>query len=119
MMDEPVEYDAFADIYDIWAHTAGAARQNQPFYLAAYANTAGLVVELGTGDGRIAVEAARKGKAIVGVDYSREMLKLCRQKAEAAEVAHLLTLIQADMRDLDRSPLEEGSPEQIWVARKA
>ena len=57
------------------------------------------MVELGVGNGRIAIEAAKQGKPIIGVDYSAEMLKLCREQAEAASVAHLLTLIQADFRD--------------------
>lgn len=101
MSHPPAEYDAFADIYDIWAQTAGAAQQNRPFYMETCANTPGVVVELGVGDGRIAVEVAKQGKPIVGVDNSAEMLKLCRQRAEAAGVAHRLTLIQADMRDFE------------------
>jgi len=51
------------------------------------------------GNGRIAIEAARRGKPIIGVDSSAEMLKLCRERAEVAGVADRLTLIQADLRD--------------------
>ena len=98
-MHQPVEYDAFADIYDIWAGTAPAAKRNLPFYVEEYLRTEGPVVELGVGNGRIAIEAARRGKPIIGVDSSAEMLKLCQQQAEAAGVADLLTLIQADFRD--------------------
>lgn len=98
-MHEQVEYDAFADIYEIWTETAPITGQNLPFYVAEYLNTAGPVVELGVGSGRIAVEAARQGKAITGVDNSAQMLRLCRERAEAAGVGHLVTLVQADMRD--------------------
>ena len=98
-MHQPVEYDTFADIYDIWTETALATKRNLPFYVEEYLRTEGPVVELGVGNGRIAIEAARQGKAIIGVDSSAEMLKLCRERAEAAGVAHLLTLIQADFRD--------------------
>jgi SAM-dependent methyltransferase len=98
-MHQPVEYDAFADIYNVWAETAPAAERNLPFYVEEYLRTPGTVVELGVGNGRIAIEAARQGKPVIGVDYSAEMLKLCREQAEAVGVAHLLTLIQADMRD--------------------
>jgi ubiquinone/menaquinone biosynthesis C-methylase UbiE len=98
-MHQPVEYDAFADIYDIWVDTAPAAKRNLPFYVEEYLRSPEPVVELGVGNGRIAVEAARQDKPIIGVDSSAEMLKLCRERAEAAGVAHLLTLIQADFRD--------------------
>ncbi len=98
-MQQPVEYDTFADIYDIWVEGAPVTKRNLPFYVEEYLRTAGPVVELGVGNGRIAIEAARQGKAIIGVDSSAEMLKLCREHAEAAGVAHLLTLIQADFRD--------------------
>jgi len=43
-------------------------------------------------------EAARRGKLIVGIDSSAEMLGRCRERAEAAGVADRLTLIQADFR---------------------
>ena len=98
-MQQRVEYDAFADIYGIWVEAAPVTKRNLPFYVEEYLRTAGPVVELGIGNGRIAIEAARQGKPIIGVDYSAEMLKLCREQAEAAGVAHLLTLIQADFRD--------------------
>jgi len=52
-MNPAVEYDAFADIYDIWAETAPVTRRNLPFYVAEYLRTAGPVVELGVGNGRI------------------------------------------------------------------
>jgi SAM-dependent methyltransferase len=98
-MHQSVEYDAFADIYDIWVEGAPVTKRNLPFYLEEFLRTERAVVELGVGNGRIAIEAARQGKPVIGVDYSAEMLKLCREQAEAAGVAHLLTLIQADMRD--------------------
>jgi SAM-dependent methyltransferase len=98
-MHKSVEYDAFAHIYDIWVEAAPVTKRNLPFYVEEYLRTEGLVVELGVGNGRIAIEAAKQGKPVIGVDYSAEMLKLCREQAEAASVAHLLTLIQADMRD--------------------
>ena len=97
-MRQRVEYDAFADIYDIWAETAPATNRNLLFYVQEYLRTTGPVVELGVGTGRIAIGAALLGKHVIGVDNSAEMLQLCRERAEAAGVAHLLTLIPADMR---------------------
>lgn len=94
-----VEYDSFADIYEVWTDTSSAAARNLVFYVDEYVRTEGPVVELGVGNGRIAVEAARRGKPVIGVDNSAAMLNRCRQRAEAAGVAGMLTLIQADFRD--------------------
>ena len=67
------EYDSFAEIYAVWTDTAGSTRANLPFYLDAYAKTDGPVVELGVGDGRIAVQAAARGRAAaVGVGRARQ-----------------------------------------------
>jgi SAM-dependent methyltransferase len=98
-MNLTTEYDTFADIYEIWSTTAPVAARNLPFYLEACQETPGLVAELGVGDGRIAVEAAKIGKAIIGVDSSTNMLHLCRARAHAAGVLDRLQLIQADFRD--------------------
>ncbi len=93
-----MEYDRFAEIYGVWTDTAASARANLEFYLDAYAATEGPVVELGVGDGRIAVEAARRGRDMVGVDLSPVMLARCRTRAEQAGVPGRLTLIQGDFR---------------------
>jgi len=93
------EYDRFADIYSVWTDTAASTRANLAFYVDAYAAADGPVVELGVGDGRIAVEAAVRGCAITGVDLSAAMLDLCRQRAADAGVLERLTLLQADFRD--------------------
>jgi len=94
-----VEYEAFAEIYDVWVNRAPVGVRNQPFYVEEYLRTEGPVVELGIGNGRIAIEAARQGKPIVGVDSSRVMLAQCRERAAAAGVADRITLIEADFRD--------------------
>jgi SAM-dependent methyltransferase len=93
-----VDYERFADIYGVWTATAGSTRANKAFYVEAYAAAAGPVVELGVGDGRIVVDAAARGKAIIGVDRSPAMLQLCRERAERAGVLDRLTLLEADFR---------------------
>jgi len=87
-----VDYERFADIYGVWTATAGATRANQAFYVEAYLAADGPVVELGVGDGRIAVAAAVRGRPLVGVDLSPAMLQLCRERAERAGVGDRLTL---------------------------
>lgn len=93
-----VDYERFADIYSIWTATAGSTRANKTFYVEAYTAADGPVVELGVGDGRIAVDAAARGRAMIGVDQSPAMLQLCRERAERAGVLGRLTLLEADFR---------------------
>ncbi len=93
-----LEYERFADIYAVWTATAGSTDANKPFYVEAYLAADGPVVELGIGDGRIAVEAALRGRSLIGVDISPAMLQLCRDRATRAGVLDRLTLLQADFR---------------------
>lgn len=93
-----VDYERFADIYGIWTATAGSTRANLAFYVEAYTVADGPVVELGVGDGRIAVAAAERGTAVIGVDLSPAMLQLCRERAARAGVADRLTLVEGDFR---------------------
>ncbi|MCA9669581.1 MAG: class I SAM-dependent methyltransferase [Myxococcales bacterium] len=95
------DYDQFASIYDIWCETAAITKEHAPFYAARYVGCEeeGPVVELGVGNGRIIIEAARRGRAMVGVDSSKAMLALCRSRAEAAGVADAVTLVEGDFRD--------------------
>lgn len=92
------EYDAFCDIYEAWTDSQPLCELNAPFYAELYLETEGPVVELGVGNGRIAVEAARRGRSLIGVDSSAAMLEQCRRRAREAGVAERLTLLKADMR---------------------
>ncbi len=92
------QYDCFAEVYDVWTETAAAARSNRQFYVDAYLAAGGPVVELGVGDGRIAVEAAARGCRVIGVDVSPVMLRRCRQRAEEAGVGNRIELLEADFR---------------------
>ncbi|HEX5369444.1 MAG TPA: methyltransferase domain-containing protein [Dehalococcoidia bacterium] len=98
-MSEPVEYDDFADIYDAWVATAPVTERNLPFYVDEYIHAPGVVVELGVGNGRIAIVAARRGKTVIGIDSSAAMLDVCKRRAEAAGIAARISLVQADFRD--------------------
>ncbi len=92
------QYDSFADIYGVWTETAPAAQSNRRFYVEAYLAAGGPVVELGVGDGRIAVEAAARGCRVIGVDVSPVMLRRCRKRAEEAGVGDRIELLEADFR---------------------
>lgn len=97
------EYDRFAEIYGLWTQTASSTQANLPFYVEAYLAADGPVVELGVGNGRIAVAAAVRGGHVVGVDASMAMLDLCAARAADAGVTDRLDLRHADFRDFTLS----------------
>jgi SAM-dependent methyltransferase len=90
------EYDAIAELYDPWSRTV---TEDIDFYVAQARKAGGTVVELGIGTGRIAVPVAAAGVPVIGVDSSEGMLEVCRRRAEAAGVAHLLDLRLGDLRN--------------------
>ena len=92
------QYDSFADIYGVWTETAPAAQSNRRFYVEAYLAAGGPVVELGVGDGRIALAAAARGCRVIGVDASPVMLRRCRERAEETGVSDRIELLEADFR---------------------
>jgi SAM-dependent methyltransferase len=57
------------------------------------------VVELGVGTGRIAIPIAAEGIDVIGVDSSREMLRVCAEHAALAGVGERLDLRLGDLRD--------------------
>jgi SAM-dependent methyltransferase len=94
-----VPYDDFADIYDAWCASAPITQKNHGFYVRKLLESPGPVAELGVGNGRIAIEVAKQGKPITGVDSSGAILDLCRKRAREAGVEGRLTFVQADFRD--------------------
>ena len=70
------------------------------YYVDLGRNIGGPVLEIGTGNGRIALPMARHGIEVVGLDASRPMLEdfARRLKSEPPEVRRLVTLVRGDMR---------------------
>jgi SAM-dependent methyltransferase len=91
--------DRYSEIYDRWVESAPVCARHADFYVPLYRECAGTAVELGVGNGRLIIEAARRGKEMTGVDLSPAMLALCRRRAEEAGVSALLDLIEGDFRD--------------------
>jgi len=99
----PSSYDTIPDfgaLYD--AVPAYSERADVAFYRREAERAAGAVLEVGCGTGRILLPIARDGRAITGVDGSREMLARCEAKlaAEPADVRERVTLHHADVREL-------------------
>jgi SAM-dependent methyltransferase len=61
------------------------------------------VMDLGSGDGRMIIAAARRGAKGVGVEYNAEMVELAKRHAEAAGVADKAAFVQGDMYEADVS----------------
>jgi len=92
------EYDILAEVYDVWAAADPVCTPSHDFYVQLCSETEGIIVELGVGTGRIAVDVARRNKPIIGVDISLSMLEQCRSRAVEAGVQDHIELIQCDVR---------------------
>jgi precorrin-6B methylase 2 len=62
-----------------------------------------LVVDLGSGDGRNVIAAARRGARALGVEYNPDLVELSRRHAEEAGVSDRATFVQGDMYEADFS----------------
>lgn len=76
--------------------------------------SADVVYDLGSGDGRIPIEAARKyGARGVGVELDPALVQRARDNAQAAGVADKVTFVQAD---LFRTDLSEATVVTLFLS---
>ena len=61
------------------------------------------VMDLGSGDGRTVITAAKKGARAMGIEYNPDMVALSRRNAEAAGVSKTATFVEADLFTSDFS----------------
>lgn len=61
------------------------------------------LIDLGSGDGRIVIAAARRGARAHGVELDPELVQLARQRAQQAGVAALATFSHGDAFEADLS----------------
>ena len=76
-MSGPLEHPLVAEVYD-----AIPSHQNRPdvaFYTRLAAESTGCVLELGSGTGRVLINIAKAGKAVIGLEASEYMLVLQRR----------------------------------------
>jgi SAM-dependent methyltransferase len=69
----------FARFYDLIYHQVRDGVDNK-FYLEKIKNTKGKVLEVGTGTGRLLIEALKNGADIYGIDISPSMLDILKAK---------------------------------------
>jgi SAM-dependent methyltransferase len=61
------------------------------------------VIDLGSGDGRNLIAAAKRGARALGVEYNPDLVALSRRAAAAAGVADKVTIVHGDMFEADIS----------------
>lgn len=62
-----------------------------------------LLIDLGSGDGRVVISAAQRGLRAIGIELDGGLVALSRERAEEAGVAEQTELIQADIFEYDFS----------------
>jgi SAM-dependent methyltransferase len=63
-----------------------------------------IVYDLGSGDGRIVIEAAKKyGARAVGMELDQDLIREAKEKASSAGVASLVSFVRKDFFDADLS----------------
>ena len=62
-----------------------------------------VVIDLGSGDGRNVIAAAKRGARAIGFEYNPDLVELSRQHARDAGVADKATFVQGDMYKADIS----------------
>lgn len=105
--------DRFADVYDDWYDDPPATEATVAALIerarAAAGDRTPSVLELGVGTGRLALDLARAGFAVTGLDASTAMLDRLAAKVGAEQV----TTVVGDMA----GPLPDGPFDLVVVAR--
>jgi precorrin-6B methylase 2 len=61
------------------------------------------VIDLGSGDGRTVITAAKRGAQAMGIEYNPDMVDLSKKNAAAAGVGDKATFVKADLFETDFS----------------
>ncbi len=61
------------------------------------------VMDLGSGDGRIVIAAAKRGARALGIEYNPDMVELSKSNAEKEGVSNKATFMKADIFETDFS----------------
>ncbi len=61
------------------------------------------VMDLGSGDGRTVITAAKRGATAVGIEYNPDMVELSKRNAAEAGVSAKATFVKADLFETDLS----------------
>jgi len=61
------------------------------------------IIDLGSGDGRTVIAAAKRGARALGIEYNPDMVELSKQNAVKAGVTDRATFVKADLFETDFS----------------
>ncbi len=92
---KPIDFDAVADLYDTYVRT----EFDIPFWLDETKATAGKVLELGCGTGRVSLPLLKAGVNLTCVDYAPGMLARLRKKLQERNLS--CPVYRQDMAELD------------------
>jgi SAM-dependent methyltransferase len=98
--------DEYANTAEFYDHISTyRERQDLSFFVEMAAASAGPMLEIGCGTGRVLLPIARAGLEITGMDMSPSMLSVCRERLarEPSEVQRRVQLREGDMRDFELS----------------
>src|SRR5687767_4103716 len=95
----PQEGQAGKDV--VWVPTPAALVEKM--LDMAHVTAQDYVMDLGSGDGRNIIAAAKRGATAVGVEFNADMVELSRKEAQAQGVADKATFIEGDMYEADIS----------------
>ena len=102
-MDGAAGWDDYAQFYD-WENAQTMARRDIAFWQRVAASSAGPIVELGCGTGRVTLPVARGGTQVIGVDLSAPMLTRARARVRRSRLSRRVHLVRADIRHLPFEP---------------
>lgn len=63
-----------------------------------------VVMDLGSGEGRIVIAAAKRGARAIGIEYNPDLVELSKRNAAAAGVSARATFIQGDIFETELEP---------------
>lgn len=88
-------YRVMLPFYDQWS---AKMTGDVPFFVELASEASDPVVELCVGNGRVALEIARAGRRVIGVDVSDAMLTDGARRAAQAGLEDMITWVHGDMR---------------------
>ncbi|MGE3642284.1 MAG: class I SAM-dependent methyltransferase [Beijerinckiaceae bacterium] len=96
---EPTEYQSGKDV--VWLPTAqGLVDKMLDMAKVTKDDT---VMDLGSGDGRTVITAAKRGATAIGIEYNPDMVELSRKNAAKEGVSDKATFMKADIFETDFS----------------
>jgi 2-polyprenyl-3-methyl-5-hydroxy-6-metoxy-1,4-benzoquinol methylase len=107
-------FENYAEGYDREVFTRGTLGEVDFIEAEAGGDRKKKILDVGCGTGRHAVELAKRGYEVVGLDLSETLLGKAR--AKAAEAGVRIDFIRADARDLRFDAAFDSSP---WVSGRS